>query len=65
MNEENTEKAIREHFFKEILETRHEIVATRRELSNRLDRIAAIAYQNRVDLRNVKDRIDKLESKAV
>ena len=42
-----------------------EIVETRRELSRRLDRIEAIIYETRGDLRDAEDRIDKLESKPV
>jgi len=40
-----------------------EIVATRRELSKRLDRIEAIVYETRADLRDAEDRLGKLESK--
>jgi chromosome segregation ATPase len=40
-----------------------EIVDTRRELSKRLDRIEAVIYETRSDLRDVEDRIDKLERK--
>lgn len=39
-----------------------EIVETRRELSKRMDRIEAIAHENRADLRDVEDRLDKIES---
>lgn len=42
-----------------------EIVETRRELSKRLDRIEAVVYETRSDLRDAEDRIDKLESKPV
>jgi predicted nucleic acid-binding Zn-ribbon protein len=56
-------KPIWEQALKEILESRKEIVDTRRELSKRLDRFAAIAIETRADLRDAEDRIDKLERK--
>ena len=40
-----------------------EIVETRRELSKRLDRIDAMALENRADLRDAEDRLDKIEPK--
>ena len=40
-----------------------EIVETRRELSKRLDRIEAVVYETRSDLRDVEDRLDKVENK--
>lgn len=40
-----------------------EIVDTRRELSKRLARIEAVVYETRSDLRDVEDRLDKLEPK--
>jgi chromosome segregation ATPase len=40
-----------------------EIVETRRELSKRLDRIDAMSLENRADLRDVEDRLDKIEPK--
>lgn len=40
-----------------------EIVETRREMSKRLDRIDAIVLENRADLRDVEDRLDKIEPK--
>jgi len=40
-----------------------EIVETRRELSKRLDRIEAVMRENRADLRDAEDRLDKIESK--
>lgn len=40
-----------------------EIVETRRELSKRLDRIEAVTYETRSDLRDVEDRLDKIEPK--
>lgn len=40
-----------------------EIVDTRRELSMRLDRIEVVVRQNHSDLRNLHDRIDKIELK--
>lgn len=42
-----------------------EISETRRELSKRLDRIEAIIHENRADLQNVEDRLDKIERKAI
>jgi chromosome segregation ATPase len=41
-----------------------EIVETRRELSKRLDRIEAVTYETRSDLRDVEDRLDKIEPKS-
>ena len=40
-----------------------EIVDTRRELSKRLDRIEAVVYETRSDLRDAEDRLDKIEPK--
>ena len=40
-----------------------EIVDTRRELSKRLDRIEAVVYETRSDLRDVEDRVEKIEPK--
>lgn len=40
-----------------------EIVETRRELTKRLDRIEAVVYETRSDLRDVEDRVDKIERK--
>jgi tetrahydromethanopterin S-methyltransferase subunit G len=40
-----------------------EIVETRREMSKRLDRIDARVLQNRADLRDVEDRLEKIEPK--
>ena len=40
-----------------------EIVETRREMSKRLDRIDARVLENRADLRDVEDRLDKVEPK--
>ena len=40
-----------------------EIVETRRELSKRLDRIEAVTYETRSDLRDVEDRLDKIDPK--
>jgi len=42
-----------------------EIVDTRRELSKRLDRFAAMVMETRADLQDVEDRLDKLERKRV
>jgi hypothetical protein len=38
-----------------------EIVETRRELSTRLDRIDTVMRENQADLRDVEDRLDKVE----
>jgi predicted nucleic acid-binding Zn-ribbon protein len=40
-----------------------EIVDTRRELTRRLDRIEAMVLENRAGLREVEDRLEKLESR--
>ena len=40
-----------------------EIVETRRELSERLDHIEAGMRENLADLRDVEDRLDKIETK--
>jgi chromosome segregation ATPase len=40
-----------------------EIVETRREVSKRFDRMEAIVYETRADLRDVEDRLDKIEPK--
>jgi len=56
-------KPIWEQALKEILETKLEVIETRRELSKRLDRIGAVALENRADLREAEERIEKLESK--
>ena len=39
-----------------------EIVDTRREMSKRLARIEAVVYETRSDLRDVEDRLDKIET---
>jgi chromosome segregation ATPase len=48
---------------REIIETKREIVETRRDLSKRIDRIGALALENRADLRDAEDRLDKIETK--
>lgn len=40
-----------------------EIAETRRELSKRLDRIDAMALETRADVRDVEDRLNKIEPK--
>jgi len=40
-----------------------EIVDTRRELSKRLARVEAVVYETRSDLRDVEDRLEKIEPK--
>ena len=42
-----------------------EIVETRRQLSKRLDRIDAMALETRADLRDVEDRVDKIDPKPI
>ena len=42
-----------------------EIVETRRELSKRLDRIEAVVYETRSDLRDVEDRLEKIDRKPI
>ena len=56
-------KPIWEQALKEIIETKREIVETRRDLSKRIDRIGALALENRADLRDAEDRLDKIEPK--
>ena len=58
-------KPIWEQALKEIADTRREIVDTRREVSKRLDRIEAVVYETRSDLRDAEDGLDKLDSKPV
>jgi hypothetical protein len=50
------DKPIWEQFLKEIIETR-------RELCERLDRTEAILRENHADLRAVEDRVDRIERK--
>jgi hypothetical protein len=42
-----------------------EIVETRRELSTRLDRIEAVMRENCTNLRDVEDRLNRIESQSV
>jgi len=42
-----------------------EIVETRRELSRRLDRIESVVYETRSDLRDLEDRVEKIEPKSI
>jgi len=42
-----------------------EIVGTRRELSKRLDRIEAVDYETRSDLRDVEGRLEKIDRKPI
>jgi chromosome segregation ATPase len=42
-----------------------EIVDTRRELSKRLARVEAVVYETRSDLRDVEDRLEKIERKPI
>jgi hypothetical protein len=64
MNSHSQELQVRAHDTKPIWEqVIQEIVETRRELSRRLDRIEAVTYETRSDLRDVEDRLDKIETK--
>jgi chromosome segregation ATPase len=54
-------KPIWEQALKEIIEMRREAVETKREFSKRLAKIEAVIYETRSDLRDVEDRVDKLE----
>ena len=56
-------KPIWEQALREITETKRELSVTRRELSRRLDRIEAVVLEDRADLHDAQDRIEKLESK--
>jgi len=47
----------------EVAETKLEVIDTRRELFKRLDRLGAATLENRADIREAEDRIEKLESK--
>jgi chromosome segregation ATPase len=58
-------KPIWEQGLKEIIETKREVLETRRELSKRLDRMDAIVKENRADMRDAEDRLDKLEGKPI
>ena len=60
MSDKNTESFNVKPIWEQVLK---EIVETRRELSRRLDWIEAIAHETRADLRNVKDRLDKIETR--
>lgn len=42
-----------------------EMVETRRELSKRLARIEAVVHENRADLRDVEDRLEKVGRKSI
>jgi hypothetical protein len=41
-----------------------DIADTRRELFKRLDRIDSVVHENRADIRDAEDRIEKLEQKS-
>ena len=47
----------------EVAATKLEVIDTRRELFKRLDRLGAATLENRADIREAEDRIEKLESK--
>lgn len=55
-------KPIWERALEEIIETRRELAHTRREFTDRLDRIEGIVLETRVGLRRAEDRLDKVES---
>ena len=54
-------KPIWERALAEIVELRHELVSTKREITRRLDRIESVTLQNRVDLSEMDDRVTALE----
>ena len=56
-------KPIWERALKEIMDTKKEIMDTRRELSKRLDRIESVTLDNRADLRELEERVERLEPK--
>jgi hypothetical protein len=58
-------KPIWEQALKGIMETKREILETRREVSKRLDRIHAIVLENRADMRDAEDRLEKLERNSL
>ena len=54
-------KPIWERALKEIMNTRYELTATKREITRRLDRIESVTLQNRVELSEMDDRVSALE----
>ena len=54
-------KPIWERALAEIVDTRHELVATKCEITRRLDRIESVTLQNRVELSEMDDRVSALE----
>ena len=57
-------KPMWEQALKEIMETRRELTAMRREVKRRLDRIDSVVLEVRADLGDAEDRIERLESKS-
>jgi len=55
-------KPIWENALKEILEGRREVKEFKREVTKRLDQIQAVQLSNRADIREIEDRLEKLES---
>jgi hypothetical protein len=64
MNSHSQELQVRAHDTKPIWEqVIQEIVETRHELCKRLDRMEPVIRENQADLRDVEDRLDKIETK--
>jgi hypothetical protein len=57
-------KPIWERALAEIVELRHELTATKREITRRLDRIESVTLQNRVELSEMDDRVSALETQS-
>ena len=55
-------KPIWENALKEILEGRREVKEFKPEVTKRLDQIQAVQLGNRADIREIEDRLEKLES---
>lgn len=60
MSDEATQNYDTKPIWEQVLK---EIVEMRRELSRRLDRIEAILLENRADLRDAEDRIERVEDR--
>jgi chromosome segregation ATPase len=48
----------------EVRETKHELREFKHEVNKRLDRILSMAHENRADIRDAEERIEKLETKV-
>ena len=64
-----TERAIKEELGQterklkeELTETKRELKELKREVTKRLDQIQAVQLSNRADIRDIEDRLEKLES---